>query len=543
MRGRHFTLPEVAAAMAAYAVPEGGGRVLDPACGAGALLAEAGDRGAAERVGVDTDGEALGAARQALGSGVRLVEGDFLTLPSDDLGGLFDAVLANPPYLRQESIPAARKRELRARHAHELARPGAGRTDLLGYFLLELTRHLRPGGRLAFLSSAAWLTSRYGAPLRAFLIRNYRVDQVLESAVEPWFPEARTRAVLVLAERTSEPRDDGDVRFVRLTGPTGCAHPEGRRIPASRLVDGRPWGTYLRLPSVLEELQARLPGGFRPLGELAQARFGLKTGADRFFLFRDGTNGLGQDWTGPAGRLRPIVVSPMELDRLTIDPTALPRRVMVASPEDDRLPEVSSLLREAESPPHALHRRASCRPRERADGTSRWFTVPPGPAAPVVWTRTVQYRHLVSANPDGVLVNNNLIALQPRDGVGIAPLLASLNSGWTFLERYARGRVSNEGKVKTEVGDLASLCVPDPRRLTSVDLAPIDGRPIGRLDLELDRQDRRGFEQAVLVALGLPPAEAAGWVERLGQAVVEIAGWERRWESAFHAGRGRPTQQ
>jgi len=158
----------------------------------------------------------------------------------------------------------------------------------------------------------------------------------------------------------------------------------------------------------------------------------------------------------------------------------------------------------------------------------------------VLWTRTVQYRHLVAANPEGALVNNNLIALQPREGIELAGLLASLNSGWTFLERYAHGRVSNEGKVKTEVGDLPTLRVPDPRRLAGVGLDPIEGRPIGRLDRELERPDRRAFEGNVLTALGLPAADAEAWLERLAAAVHAISAQERRWEAAYRRGKGRP---
>jgi len=539
-RGRHFTAPEVARWMAEHVQPRAGGRVLDPACGAGALLAAAGERGAAELWGVDIDGEALEVARRTLPAGTHLIEGDFLTLSGARLGGPFDAVVANPPYLRQESIRAARKRALRARFVDELALPGAGRVDLLGYFLIALTRHLRHRGRLAFLSSAAWLTSRYGAVLRSFVTRHYSIERVLESAVEPWFPEARTRAVLLLARRLGDGEAASPVHFVRLDRPAAEPMPSGREVPPAQLADGRPWGGFLRTPAALDGLHRRLPDAFCALGELVEARFGVKTGADRFFLFRDGVNGLGQVWEGPAGLLRPIVVSPMDLDRLTVDPERLPRRLLLLRPEDADDPRVARLLGRAEGAPHPMSARATCAGRERRDGTSRWYTVPPGGPAPVLWTRTVQYRHLVAANPEGALVNNNLIALQPREGIELAGLLASLNSGWTFLERYAHGRVSNEGKVKTEVGDLPTLRVPDPRRLAGVGLDPIEGRPIGRLDRELERPDRRAFEGNVLTALGLPAADAEAWLERLAAAVHAISAQERRWEAAYRRGKGRP---
>ena len=536
-RGRHFTAPRVASAMAGFVVGDGGGRVLDPACGAGALLEAVRAGGAGELVGVDAVGEALDAARATLGGSTRWIHGDFLSLDAGELGGPFDAVVANPPYLRQERIPRAQKRALRARFSEELGGAGGGRVDLLGYFLLELTRHLRPGGRLAFLSSAAWLTSRYGAAIRTFFARRYRIEEVIESAVEPWFPEARIRAALVLARRARGDADGGHVHFVRLTEPLGVVARRGRSVPATELAAGTPWGVYLRTPSALGEPQRAREAAFVPLGDLVEARFGLKTGADRFFLFRDGVNGLGQRWPGPSDRLRPIVVGPAELDRLEVDPQRLPRRVLVARPRDAEDPGIAALLAVAEAPPHSLHHRATCRARERRDGSSRWFTVPPGPEGEILWTRTVQYRHLVPANRRGALINNNLIALRPKPGVELGPLLSSLNSGWTFLERFARGRVSNEGKVKTEVGDLATLLVPDPARLTGIVLGGLARRPVGRLEEELTLADRLEFEGRILRALGFSGPEAARWLTALVEAVTTLTGQERTWERAYWDGR------
>ena len=495
--------------MARYAIPAGGERVLDPACGAAALLAAAAEQGAGELWGVDLDDETLHAAREVLGPAANLRRADFLDLEPTDLAGRFDAVVVNPPFLRQESISAARKLALRRRHPRELAVPDAGRLDLLGFFLLQLTGFLRPGGRLAFLSSAAWLTSRYGRILRSFLAREYVLDQVLESVAEPWFDEARTRGVLVLARRAGEEPTTGrgrrgSVTFTRTATPLSDAPlPPGQDVPRRQLLDGEPWGELLRTPPILRRLQRKLPDAWVPLGQLVVARFGVKTGADRFFLYRDGRDGFGRRWPGPADALQPIVYSPMELDAIDVDPAGLPRQALVLAADASSDPAVARHIRDAVEQAPDLPGRPTCRARERADGSSRWFTLHPPEPAPLLWTRTVQYRHLVAANPGRALVNNNLIGLWPRAGVPPDDLLASLNSVWTHLVRYACGRVSNEGKIKTEVGDLSRLMVLAPHGLTRVSLAGLRGRKVGRIADEMQDPRRREFELQLLLAVGI----------------------------------------
>ncbi len=554
-RGRHFTAPAVARLMARYAVGDGAGpggvgdarsrSVLDPACGAGILLEACARAGAPVLVGVDRDGDAANASRAILGphpATATIHRADFLGLEPADLGAPFDAVVVNPPFLRQESIAPALKRTLRRRHPI-LREPGAGRVDLLGYFLLHLTSFLAPGGRLAFLSSAAWLTSVYGRVIRRFLLEHYRVDQVIESVAEPWFRNARTRAVLVLARR----RRGADVsshplHFLRLESPLDDAPslPRGRVVPAAALAAGAPWGAHLRTPPLLEELRHRLPDAWVPLGRCARARFGIKSGADRFFVLRDGVDGHGWRWPGPAAALRPVVMSPTDLRRLDVTPEELPRRMLVLRPDATRDPLVADHVARAEAPPHELHRRPTCRARERADGTSRWYCVAPDPPAPLLWSRTVQYRHLVAANRGRALVNNNLIGLWPRDGVDAEALLASLNSAWVYLERYARGRVSNEGKIKTEVGDLRDLMVPDPALLGGVAVDDLRGHDVGAIDDELERPERQRFERRVLRALGLTDGdELERWVRRLAGAVGHLTAQERRWERTYHRERRR----
>ena len=190
-----YTPPEVARLMVARALEPLLGtieqvlalRICDPALGEGAFLLEVIElladrlaalgldradarRGVAEQCifGADTDARAVAVARAATGAGEHLRVGDALTLPWDP----FDAVVGNPPYIRQERI--ADKLRLRSFEVFD------GVADLYVYFVELAHRILRPGGRYCLVLPNKWLTAAYGRPLRAFLAARASVEGLVD---------------------------------------------------------------------------------------------------------------------------------------------------------------------------------------------------------------------------------------------------------------------------------------------------------------------------------------------------------------------------
>lgn len=94
-----------------------------------------------------------------------LLQGDFLLTPSL---GLFDFVVGNPPYVRQELIPAPLLAEYRKRY-----RTLYDRADLYVPFIERSLSLLRRGGVLGFICSDRWMKNRYGAPLRGLVTNEY----------------------------------------------------------------------------------------------------------------------------------------------------------------------------------------------------------------------------------------------------------------------------------------------------------------------------------------------------------------------------------
>lgn len=168
-------------------------RVCDFAIGEGAflleivhVLAEAhGGRDAKAHVaascvfGADLDAKAVATARAALEAyvdapvpalGAHLRVGDALELEWPN----FDAVIGNPPYIRQEKLAPATKRALRGFESYD------GVADLYVYFIELAHRLVRDGGRYSLVVPNKWLTAAYARPLRRFLSRARSVESIDE---------------------------------------------------------------------------------------------------------------------------------------------------------------------------------------------------------------------------------------------------------------------------------------------------------------------------------------------------------------------------
>ena len=96
-----------------------------------------------------------------------LSQGDFLLAP---LGGQYDFVVGNPPYVRQELIPQPLLAEYRARYATMY-----DRADIYIPFIERSLSVLSEGGNLGFICADRWMKNRYGAPLRGLIADQFHL--------------------------------------------------------------------------------------------------------------------------------------------------------------------------------------------------------------------------------------------------------------------------------------------------------------------------------------------------------------------------------
>jgi len=718
--GQHFTGDDVVDLINGFCIRSASDTILDPACGSGSFLVRAYYRKRhldSSRAHLDLLGELFGcdialypAHLATLNLAAREIndeanypriarcnffdvrpEKPFCEIPiptesSDRTTVLLpelDAVVGNPPYVRQEKVekPDKARFSMLASDAWSDLRL-SGRSDLHCYFWPAATRLLKPNGYFGFLTSSSWLDVEYGFALQGWVLRHFKILAIMESAGEPWFEDARVKTCATILQRCDDEtaRMENRVPFVRFSrrladiiGVAPGQNEDARQASIEALryrilgtetdhqdqdmriivktqrdlwndgvragtilgdVDLEPlaeeyengheaepqgdvpapvepskhgkengdyhagkWGRYVRAPDFYFEIMRRFANRFVALGEIATIRRGITSGCDAFFMPKDVTREMLAEHEGDrifrqhaggaprkdveSGKLKiveagdgsvhpieatylaPEVHSLMKLDRPVVHGRDLDRVVLLVNEPMDTLKAKSTWVwrylrygmtetfASSKSKPVPVPKRSTCAARDP------WYDltslVRPGIA---FWPMAQQYRHIIAANPEGLICNHNLFDVAPHQlsALEARSLVAILNSTVVGLFKTFYGRFAGtEGNLKTEVVDVNLLEVPDPRGI-SADIATrlldalerMSRREVGRLveeqlmdchtpdrarriaagplvlSDELQQRDRRELDDAVFELLGVSdPKERDELIGRLYEAVAQ----------------------
>jgi hypothetical protein len=481
--------------------------------------------------GIELDPAAARAARAAVAGGAAVRCADLFSLPAAELaprGFGFDAVVGNPPYVRQERLGPDRKRSVQRRLADDwpdLApadqRRLIGRADLAAAVVARALRLCRPHGRVALVVSSALLDAGYGEALWRLVERHGRVVAVVDAPAERWFRDAAVNAVILVIERApaQPPPAPGPVVVARLRVGTAEAAralraggdlssvAELRRAPAGSAAG---WAAALRAPTAWFDLAAAAGDRLVRLDRLAEVRRGVTSGANRlFYVSRARAAALGLE---PAV-LVPLLRSPREPggETIAVDPAALPTLALLAPAAAGELARFPAARRYI-----GQHVALAARPTLRARPS--WWALSARPAR-LFLTKAYAARFVQRLAATPVVADQRLYSLHPRPGVSLELLAAVLNSTFTALALESLGRASlGEGALEWTVADAAGLPVLDPRRAPSIAasrarqaLAELARRPTGTVYEERARADRARLDRAVAGELAdlLPAAHEA----------------------------------
>lgn len=285
-RGAFFTPEGITQHLAAWAVRDASDRVLEPSTGEAAFLVAAVDRlkelGAIEPEvhGVEVHGESAGIARaliNQLGARAVIRVSDFFKTAAQ---AKYDVVIGNPPFIRYQDWTGAQRDRARLAALHQ----GVALTGLASSwaaFVVHAAGQLRRGGRLAMVLPAELLSVNYAAPVRRFLLEQFRSVELIVFD-EQVFPDAEADTVLVKADGWREgPTGEARLRQARNATTLRDLGAGTSWIPTT--TDARWQPLPLRdvttdaLASVLKQ------GHFAPLIALGETSLGAVTGGNRFF--------------------------------------------------------------------------------------------------------------------------------------------------------------------------------------------------------------------------------------------------------------------
>ncbi|MFB6179178.1 MAG: class I SAM-dependent DNA methyltransferase [Halorientalis sp.] len=537
--GHFATDPVLATALSRWAIrPRCDGsppRVLDPATGSGVFTLAARDRLDAiapaqspaarleQIVGVDRDPIALAVTAHRLlattplrTATLALYETDFFDVAPGSArscsvtansvtAGRFDAVVGNPPYVRQETTDIEHARAHLDAFGPDGASPYADgeralsrRSDVYVYFLTHATQFLRDGGRLGVVIPAKWLTTRYGRPFQEFLCDHYCIESIVGFGARA-FDDALVDTVLLLAERCTDARTrrDTPIRFCRLdeqvsisrllatierTGSLdatdGTVVEDGHGIRTVVVRQGtiadaetekqRP---YLDAPAPLLDLLDA--STLTPLGEFTSISRGVMTGANDFF-FLDGPGpgaAVADRFRTPAIKsIRDVdgrVVTADETERALLDVHEYVASVRATHGNGDLTQAVlDALARDGYDglcEYVAWGRRQGFADRSSCVSRPVWFDLGDVTAPTVFVPKFFDERVLVVANPDAMLASNAVDCLWVDADIDERTLLGVLNSIPTKALLECWGRTEGGGALQVLTYELETLPVPDPR--------------------------------------------------------------------------------
>jgi len=215
-----------------------------------------------------------------------LVQGDFLLVP---LEGQFDFVVGNPPYVRQELIPAPLLAEYRYRYQTMY-----DRADLYIPFIERSLLTLADGGSLGFICADRWMKNRYGGPLRNLVADKFHLKVYVDMVDTPAFHSqviAYPAITIISREKPGATRIAHRPLIDRATLVALAEELRATRIPKdsdsvrelASVTDGaEPW---LLESSDQMALIRRLEQRFPTLEEAAcKVGIGVATGADKAFI-------------------------------------------------------------------------------------------------------------------------------------------------------------------------------------------------------------------------------------------------------------------
>jgi len=280
----------------------------------------------------------------------------------------------------------------------------SGQADIYTYIFIHTSTLLAQNGMFAIITSNSWLDVSYGSVLKEFFLDHFKIKAVIGSWAEPWFDDAAVNTVVTVLEKenSAEARGKNIAHFVKLKKKfaelipyqdlklesikrwqtidslvdlieTAEHNPKTESVTEdiSSLDDEKmrvrlvkqsflekeltekgelaKWGKYLRAPDVYFELLDKCKDKLIPLKDIAEVRFGIKTGINEFFYletpavsYQGGdvrrTEGVvycknARGWEGLIEEkyLRPVIKSPKESESITIDPAKLKYKIFLCN--------------------------------------------------------------------------------------------------------------------------------------------------------------------------------------------------------------------
>ena len=459
-----------------------------------------------------------------------------------------------PPDKNEEDFSREEWRKLKSEYKEKLQRMVENlygkefvpdkKADLYVYFYFKALSLLNEKGTFAFITSNSWLDVGFGKSLQEFFLKRTKIYSINDNESKRSFKEANVNTVIIF---TSAPTDkakenenlENTAKFVmwkvsfeevvksrnfkeylhRIDQVKPKVENAGLTELAENVVrtdvfrvfpvkqkdllkdgsrdgkyEGNKWGgKFLRAPDIFFTILKKGKGKLVRLGDIAEVKFGIKTGANEFFYVEDLTDKLSdselekvenlRDFTSveeikKAGLriikpskwgknakdyrlflvekefLKPVIKSPRELKTILVREEDLKYRVFLCNRTKKELKGTFALDYIKWGEGQGFHKRPTCKSRKE------WYSLGNRDFAKVLYPMIHSEQILAFLNIIEAVVDHNLFELRMER---YRELWFYLNSSLQGIFRELLGRSNlGEGALKTEGIDIKMFYVLRP---------------------------------------------------------------------------------
>ena len=488
----------------------------------------------------------------------------------------FDVIIGNPPYIRQEDIedPLGRikdkkvyKNYLELMVKEDYPDYFSAKTkinaqsDLYTYFYIRSLRLLNSKGVHIFICSNSWLDVDYGHWMQKFLLERCTLDSIYDSQAIRSFSGADVNTVIsvIFPEKRVS---DYVVKFVDLKSNFGdfsyfenindiqkshktvatdsyrafCISRSELIIHGSKssleettttgdeVFMGDKWGAkYLRSPDIYHKLVLQNPTQFLSVGDLAEVKFGAKTGINEFFILDDATI---KQWGIEKKYLKPLLRSVKEVKTYFVEKNELSGSLFFCNYSKKELKGTNALKYILWGEKQQTKKAVFWPNVESVQGRSNWYSIGAEilKNADILSNRFIDSRFFFIEAGD-FSVADTFFIVKFTNSADRELLIALMNSSliYLFTEIYGRKNLG-EGLLTIYGPELKQIPVPDPKQFTTKarigilnSYSKLRGNPIQDIFSELGfdplngtvspHKDRYEFDLRIMRALGYEEAE------------------------------------
>ncbi|HEU5377223.1 MAG TPA: DNA methyltransferase [Ktedonobacteraceae bacterium] len=427
------------------------------------------------------------------------------------------------------------------------------KSDLYIYFYLLGLSLLNKDGAFCFITSNSWLDVGYGAKLQEFLLKHCHIKLILDNEMRRSFASASVNTVIAHFSPPNEQSEWGlketarfvmsNVPFEDLLAPgifegiesaqARQTHPAYRVFPIKQdalLEDGKvplvedddeereevskrgkksplvvaaeppytgnKWGgKYLRAPDIYWTILEKSKDKLVRLGDIAEVRFGIKTGANEFFYLDEAK---AWQWGIEPEFLVPVIKSPRKCKSILIDARNLQSKLFLCHKSKTELKGTRALEYIIWGESQGFQKRPSCA------GRPRWWDLGERRFPSLSFNYLIHTTAKTFYAPDSCYFSDNFqdVIIAPPFTL---PLCASLNSTVFQLMVNVAGRSNfGDGLLKIQTYEVSDLLCVHPREI-QIDNYQLLASP--SWDVLEPSIERRALDTIIFKALNLTQGE------------------------------------